>query len=53
MLAWTLDNLIVATLLAGAVYLICHWRVLSPAMRHALWAVVLVKLLMPPLFAWP
>jgi hypothetical protein len=50
MLWWIMQNVI---LVAVAVSLICRWKRLSPAVRHALWLVVLIKLLTPPLFVWP
>ncbi len=39
--------------LALAVLLLCRWRRLGPAARHALWLLVLLKLLAPPLVSWP
>ncbi|MCH7689369.1 MAG: M56 family metallopeptidase, partial [Planctomycetes bacterium] len=53
MLWWVAQNLIIVAFLAAAVSLICRWKRLSPAARHALWLVVLVKLVTPPLFVWP
>jgi beta-lactamase regulating signal transducer with metallopeptidase domain len=53
MLWWTFDNLVLVAILAGIVFLACQIRGLSPAVRHALWVVVLIKMLTPPLFAWP
>jgi uncharacterized repeat protein (TIGR01451 family) len=54
---WLLHNTLTAGLLAAVVVLICRWRVAQPALRHALWLVVLLKLIAPPLpmwsFAWP
>ena len=42
MLWWTLQNLVIVTVLAGAVAVVCRLRRLTPAARHALWLVVLV-----------
>ena len=50
---WTLENLIVAAVLAAAVWLVCQIRGVGPAARHALWLVVMVKMVTPPLFVWP
>lgn len=54
---WLIQNTLTAALLAAVVVLICRWRAAQPALRHALWLVVLVKLIAPPLpvwsFAWP
>ena len=44
MLWWVTQNLIIVAMLAAAVSLICRWKRLSPAARHALGLVVLVKL---------
>lgn len=53
MLWWLAQNTIVALLLTGVVLLVIRWARLGPAMRHALWLLVLVKLLTPPLVVWP
>src|SRR5438552_13689875 len=53
MLWWTVQNTIMAAILAAFVALICGLARPRPAVRHALWLVVLVKLLTPPLVAWP
>jgi beta-lactamase regulating signal transducer with metallopeptidase domain len=53
MLWWFIQNTLVATLLAAAVSLTCRVRRLSPAVRHALWLVVLIKLVTPQLVVWP
>ncbi len=50
---WLAQTTVVAAALAGAVALLCRRLRPRPAVRHALWLVVLVKLLMPPLPAWP
>ena len=53
MLSWLIENSLVSGTLAAAAWLACRaWR-LSPAVRHGLWLVVLLKLVSPPLFAWP
>src|SRR5262245_33072128 len=53
MLWWLVDNTIVAGLLAAAVCLGCRVRRFGPAVCHALWLVVLVRLMAPPLIDWP
>jgi beta-lactamase regulating signal transducer with metallopeptidase domain len=53
MLWWLAQNTMVAGALAGIVALICRWARPSPAIRHALWLVVLIKLVAPPLVYWP
>lgn len=47
-----LTNALFATLLGGLIALLFRRR-LSPAWRHLLWTLVLVKLLTPPLFVVP
>src|SRR6059036_1805147 len=55
MLWWTLQNLVVAGLAAGLIALACRVAPIGPAGRHALWLVVLMKLVTPPLVVldWP
>src|SRR5205809_5390243 len=53
MLWWLVQNTVVAAVLAGFVALICGVARPRPAVRHALWLVVLLKLLTPPLISWP
>jgi beta-lactamase regulating signal transducer with metallopeptidase domain len=53
MIEWMAHNAVVATILAALVWLICHWKRLGPTARHALWLLVLIKLLTPPLVTWP
>jgi beta-lactamase regulating signal transducer with metallopeptidase domain len=53
MLWWLVQNTVVASVLAAAVWLTCRVRRLSPTVRHALWLVVLIKLVTPPLVVWP
>ncbi|HSU65834.1 MAG TPA: hypothetical protein VLJ39_03085, partial [Tepidisphaeraceae bacterium] len=53
MLWWTFQNLVTTGLLAGLVWLVCRVTRIGPVARHALWLVVLLKLLMPPMVAWP
>lgn len=53
MLWWGLQNTITTAVLAVAILLLCRVKNLSPAVRHGLWCVALVKLLLPPLVTWP
>src|SRR5437588_10853579 len=50
---WLILHLAMAALLAGLALAVGRWAKLGPATRHALWLVVLLKLLTPPLLAWP
>src|SRR5688500_17184914 len=50
---WTVENLLVAGALAALVWVACRAGRVGPVGRHALWLLVLVKLLTPPLFTWP
>jgi beta-lactamase regulating signal transducer with metallopeptidase domain len=53
MLWWLAQNAVVAAALAGVVALACRVGRLRPAVRHALWLVVLLKLVTPPIVSWP
>ncbi len=50
---WIVQHLIVVTALATLVLVAGRVFRLSPAVRHALWVVVLIKLMMPPVIVWP
>jgi beta-lactamase regulating signal transducer with metallopeptidase domain len=52
MLWWVVDTTVMATALAGMVIVVCRLGHLRPAVRHALWLIVLLKLLTPPIFTW-
>lgn len=45
---WFLQNALVSGLLAAVVAAVCRLRWFSPAVKHALWLIVLVKLVTPP-----
>ena len=49
MVWWTAQNLVIASLLAAGVWVLCRVKRIGPTARHAMWVVVLVKLLTPPL----
>jgi beta-lactamase regulating signal transducer with metallopeptidase domain len=54
MLVWLLHNMVLAALLAAGVALVCRWKRIGPALRHALWVLVLVRLILPPgVLTWP
>src|SRR5260370_12603666 len=53
MLWWLVENTVFAAILAGVVALLCRCFRPGPAVRHALWLVVLLKLLTPPFLHWP
>ncbi len=53
MAGWLLENGIVTAVLAALVWALCRWGRIGPVWRHALWMVVLLKLLMPPVVSWP
>lgn len=52
LLTLTLANALLATLLAGLVYLAGR-RLRHPPLIHALWILVLLKFLTPPVLHWP
>lgn len=52
MLWWTAQNALVSALLAAAVAVACRADRFSPAVKHALWLLVLVKLVTPPIAAY-
>jgi beta-lactamase regulating signal transducer with metallopeptidase domain len=52
MVAMLLSNTLTAAALAGIVLLVCRCGRVSPAARHALWLVVIVKLVSPLGFVW-
>jgi beta-lactamase regulating signal transducer with metallopeptidase domain len=53
MLWWVVQNLVVASALALLMRMACLIRRIDPVARHALWLIVLIKLMTPPLIAWP
>ena len=50
---WIFQNLVITTALAAAVALACRFGRIGPVARHALWVLVLVKFVTPPLVVWP
>jgi beta-lactamase regulating signal transducer with metallopeptidase domain len=53
MFIWFIETMVVATLLAAIALLASRYLRLSPVARHALWLVVLIKLIAPPIVSWP
>lgn len=50
---WMFQNLVITTVLAAAVAVACRVGRIGPVARHALWVLVLVKFVTPPLVVWP
>jgi beta-lactamase regulating signal transducer with metallopeptidase domain len=50
---WLFQNVVFTAGLALAVAMICRIGSIGPVARHALWLVVLVKFVTPPLVVWP
>src|SRR5262245_35721029 len=53
MLVWFAETTIVAAVLAALALAAGKLRPIPPSARHALWLVVLIKFLTPPLVSWP
>ena len=53
MLGWFAETTLVASGLAVVAVLASRLRPIGPTARHALWLVVLIKLMTPPLVCWP
>ncbi len=51
--SWLVPHLVGSLLLAVGVAVICKLGKFRPAICHALWLVVLLKLMIPPVVAWP
>jgi len=50
---WTAQNVLVTAVLCGIVWAASRLLRIGPVGRHALWLIVLIKLLTPPLVVWP
>jgi beta-lactamase regulating signal transducer with metallopeptidase domain len=50
---WLFQNVVVTAGLALVVVVICRTTRIGPVGRHALWLVVLIKFVTPPLVVWP
>src|SRR5262245_45821402 len=53
MTSWILENTLIAAIFALVVALVCRVPRVPPVIRHALWLVVLIRLIMPPVFSVP
>jgi beta-lactamase regulating signal transducer with metallopeptidase domain len=53
MLGWFAETTLVASGLAVVALLAGRLRSIGPTARHALWLVVLIKMMTPPLVSWP
>ena len=53
MLGWLTETTVIALGLASAAIVVSHLRSVGPTTRHALWLVVMIKLVTPPLLSWP
>jgi beta-lactamase regulating signal transducer with metallopeptidase domain len=50
---WIFQSLVTTAALAALVAVVCRFGKIGPVARHALWVLVLVKFVMPPLVVWP
>ena len=50
---WLFQNVVITTALAALVAAACRAFAIGPVARHALWLVVLVKFVTPPILALP
>jgi beta-lactamase regulating signal transducer with metallopeptidase domain len=50
---WIFQNVVITTALAAVVAVVCRAGRIGPVARHALWVLVLVKFVTPPLVVWP
>ena len=50
---WLFQNAVVTAALAVAVLALCRIGRIGPVARHALWVIVLVKFVTPPVIVWP
>ncbi|HEY7473915.1 MAG TPA: M56 family metallopeptidase [Vicinamibacterales bacterium] len=53
MIWWLFQNVVATAALAAVVAFICRATSIGPVARHALWVLVLVKFVTPPLVVWP
>ncbi|HUF48769.1 MAG TPA: M56 family metallopeptidase [Vicinamibacterales bacterium] len=50
---WLFQNIVMTAALAGVVVVVCRATRVGPVGRHALWVLVLLKFVTPPLVEWP
>ena len=53
MLVWFAETSLIAVVLAAVAMVAGRWTRLGPGARHALWLVVMIKLVTPPVVSWP
>ena len=53
MVGWIAETTLVAAGIALVAWFASRVLASGPTVRHALWLVVLIKLVTPPLFSWP
>ena len=53
MVWWIFQSLVTTAALAALVAVVCRFAPIGPVARHALWVLVLVKFVMPPVIVWP
>ena len=53
MVWWLFQNAVMTAALAGVVAAICRSGRIGPVVKHALWVLVLVKFVTPPVVVWP
>ena len=51
-LIWLLENALVVTIAGAIAWLCCRHPRVRPAVCHAIWLVILIKLVTPPLISW-
>ena len=50
---WVFQNVVATAILAMVVAGVCRTFRISPGIRHALWMLVLIKFVTPPVLTWP
>jgi beta-lactamase regulating signal transducer with metallopeptidase domain len=50
---WLFQNVVITAALAAVVMAVCRVTRIGPVARHALWLVVLLKFVTPPIVEWP
>jgi beta-lactamase regulating signal transducer with metallopeptidase domain len=53
MLVWFAETTVVAGILALVALAVSRFKPISPSVKHALWLVVLIKFITPPVVSWP
>jgi beta-lactamase regulating signal transducer with metallopeptidase domain len=50
---WLTQHLLTVVVVSVLIHVVASMFRAGPVVRHALWTIVLVKLIIPPVFAWP